>query len=277
VTQVPTEAMVLALARGAVRVLLLGRWTERAGPEAQAALANDLAAGLGLGDDRAVLLDLGDPDTLAERLYDLPGRDGVAPAAFAPVGGKRTVLRLALAHLRARSAAKPDAIALPDGAPYGAVTVAVDGCTLCLSCVSACPTRALRDAADKPSLSFVEDACIQCGLCRVTCPEKVVSLTPRYSFADSARTPVPLKEEDPFNCVRCGKPFGTKSSIEKIAARLASHPMFTGAALERIRMCDDCRVIDQFQEAQPMAYGTPRVTRTTDDDLRERAEGKASE
>lgn len=274
VTQVPAEAMMMALAYGAVRVSLLvppAKRHEMAGAEAQTALANALTEGLGLG-SRMHLIDEADPDAVADGLYALPRLDGVAPASFTPVGGKRTVMRLALGHLRARTAAKAEAIALPTGASYGAVAINVEGCTLCLSCVSACPTKALRDAPDKPSLSFVEDACIQCGLCRVTCPEKVVSLTPRYSFAEAARAPLLLKEEEPFHCVRCGKPFGAKSSIEKIAAKLASHPMFAGAALERIRMCDDCRVIDQFSAPQPMALGTVPVTRTTDDDLRERAE-----
>jgi len=41
-----------------------------------------------------------------------------------------------------------------------------DGCTLCLSCVSACPIGALSDDLDQPLLRFVEAACVQCGRCK---------------------------------------------------------------------------------------------------------------
>jgi hypothetical protein len=45
------------------------------------------------------------------------------------------------------------------------------------------------------------------------------------------------------------------------------------AAIDRIRMCDDCRVIVQFEATDnPFAAGPRPKTRTTDDYLRERAE-----
>jgi hypothetical protein len=46
--------------------------------------------------------------------------------------------------------------------------------------------------------------------------------------------------------VRCGKPFGTLKGIEAMIGKLAGHAMFQGAALERIKMCGDCRVIDIY-------------------------------
>jgi len=73
--------------------------------------------------------------------------------------------------------------------------------------------------------------------------------------------------------VRCGKPFGTRSSIERIVAQLAGkHPMFAeGRMAERIKMCDDCRVIDQFEAGDDPFRGPDRPKpRSTDDDLRER-------
>ena len=72
--------------------------------------------------------------------------DGAAkPATFAAVGNKREVMRLALRELHGAAPAPVDVIALPEGAPFGTVNVNVEGCTLCLSCVSACPTGALSD------------------------------------------------------------------------------------------------------------------------------------
>jgi hypothetical protein len=46
--------------------------------------------------------------------------------------------------------------------------------------------------------------------------------------------------------VRCGKPFGTLKGIETMIGRLAGHAMFQGPALERLKMCGDCRVVDMF-------------------------------
>ena len=57
-----------------------------------------------------------------------------------------------------------------------------------------------------------------------------------------------LHEEEPFECVACGKPFATRSVVERMVERLSSHRMFQGEALERLRMCEDCRVKDMFQE-----------------------------
>ena len=45
-------------------------------------------------------------------------------------------------------------------------------CTLCLSCVSACPEGALADNPDKPQLRFIEKNCVQCGLCATHLPRR---------------------------------------------------------------------------------------------------------
>ena len=55
-----------------------------------------------------------------------------------------------------------------------------------------------------------------------------------------------LNETQPYGCIRCGKPFGTLQAIEAMLGRLADHPMFQGEALERLKMCGDCRVIDLY-------------------------------
>jgi ferredoxin len=140
-------------------------------------------------------------------------------------------------------------------------------------CASACPTGALRDDPDRPALSFVEQACVQCGLCKATCPEKVITLKPEFDFRASASSARLLNEEVPFPCIRCGKPFGVKSAIERVAAKLEnSHWMYKGSPsrLDLIRMCEDCRVAQVSQEGFD-PYGAPdRSIRTTDDYRRER-------
>jgi ferredoxin len=279
VTQLGLDAILGAFAYGAERLLVLvppKRRDELAGLEAQFAYCEAALDGLGYGRRRLELVLDDDPDAVEARLFDLPDLGARMPAAeFLPMGGKRTLLRLALQELHRAAPAPQDYVPLPEGAPFGRVVVDVKGCTLCLACVGACPTGALVDNPERPQLAFIEDACVQCGLCRSTCPERVIALEPRLNFTDEARQPLVIKQEQPFECIRCGKPFGTRSSIEKIIEKLsAKHSMFMdSAAVERIRMCDDCRVIVQFEVTDnPLAAGPRPKTRTTDDYLREREE-----
>ncbi|BAI71360.1 4Fe-4S ferredoxin, iron-sulfur binding [Azospirillum sp. B510] len=277
VTQVGFDLFALALAYGCTHVRVLTgpeNEGETAGLASQVGLAEAAFSGLGYGSGRVAVIDAADPDAVADTLWALPA-DAVEAGMFLPMGSKRGVTMLALRHLHKVAPAPVEVLALPPGAPFGRVAVDVEGCTLCLACVGACPTGALLDNADKPMLSFAQDACVQCGLCRTTCPEKVISLVPEIDFRDRARGASVIKEEEPFCCVSCGKPFASRSSIEKIVTALAGkHPMFaTPEAANRIRMCEDCRVRDQFERVgEPFALGRPPVPRTTDDDLREREE-----
>jgi ferredoxin len=184
-------------------------------------------------------------------------------------------MRLALRELHRAAPAPVDVIALPQGAPFGKVELNVEGCTLCLSCVSACPTGALLDDPERPMLRFAEDACVQCGLCAATCPEKVITLMPQLDFRAATASARVLKQEEPFHCIRCDKPFGVKSTIERVAAKLEGrHWMFKGQArrLDVIKMCDSCRVAAVSEEDFD-PYGAPArpAPRTTEDYLRERA------
>ena len=123
-------------------------------------------------------------------------------------------------------------------------------------------------------MRFAEDACVQCGLCKATCPEKVISLTPRIAFRAASAGARVLKEEEPFHCIRCGKPFGVKSTIDRVAAKLeGKHWMFrdSPSRVDVIKMCENCRVAVVTEEGFD-PYGAPArpKTRTTDDYLRER-------
>ena len=100
-----------------------------------------------------------------------------------------------------------------------------------------------------------------------------MTLEPRLNFTESAKEETTLNEAEPFECVRCGKPFGVKQSIERIVEKLAGKSaMFSSQEqIDRIRMCEDCRVIVQFEEKDaPMRAGDRPLPRTTEDDLRER-------
>ena len=145
-------------------------------------------------------------------------------------------------------------------------------CTLCLSCVSLCPSGALGDNPDLPQLRFQEDACLQCGICATICPEDAITLEPRLDLSDAALSQRVLNEEEPFACIGCGTLFGSKSTIERITEKLTGHSMFSDPAkLQLIQMCDDCRVNAQFHsENNPFAGGERPRPRTTDDYLSKR-------
>ena len=138
------------------------------------------------------------------------------------------------------------AIALPAASPFGSIVVDTAKCTLCLSCVGACPASALQDNQTAPQLRFVEKNCVQCGLCAGTCPEKAITLQPRLLLAPERKQARVLNEAQPYACIRCAKPFGTLKGIEAMIGKLAGHAMFQGAALDRLKMCGDCRVIDIY-------------------------------
>jgi ferredoxin len=279
VTQIGPEAIVAAFAYGAANMRFLLRAKhlhDMAGLSQTIAMADAILSGLGFVGPRVSTIETDDPDTLGETLRGIePGATVQRPATFKTVGKRRDLLRFALTELHRAALAPTDVIALPEGAPIGAIDVNVDGCTLCLSCVSVCPTGALLDDPDRPALKFVEDACVQCGLCKSTCPEKVITLVPQIDFtAAAARTRI-IKEEEPALCIRCNKPFGVKSTIDKIAAKLEGrHWMFPAGnkRLDTVRMCADCRVITMNeQQFDPFAGVSERTPpRTTDDYLRER-------
>ena len=78
------------------------------------------------------------------------------------------------------------------------------------------------------------------------------------------------------DCIRCSKPFGVKSTIERVLAKLeGKHWMFKNSAqrLDVIKMCEDCRVVVMTEEQFDPYGAPPRPTvRTTEDYLREREE-----
>ncbi len=278
ITQIGLEAVAGAFAYGATAVRFLTRSKPRhdlTGLHRTVALAEPVLAGLGLAGPRVATIETDDPDALGAELRTIEAMDGVArPATFSAVGDKREVVRLALRELHGVAPAPVDVVALPEGAPFGTVEVNVEGCTLCLSCVSACPTGALSDNPDQPMLRFAEDACVQCGLCKTTCPEKVISLKPQIDFRAATAEKRVIKQEEPYLCISCGKPFGVKSSVERVIASLEGrHWMFKDSKkrLDVIRMCADCRVNAMAAENFDPFAGPQRPTvRTTEDYLRER-------
>lgn len=272
VTAIGHEVLAALLAAGARHVALLvdpKRRDELRGLTSEIALLEALTSALGHDAKRLHLWPEQDPDIVAAHLRELPRLDGIARSTFAVAGSKREIARLALAALHAESPKRPDSITLPRGAPYGRIDVKLDACTLCLACVGACPAGALAGHPERPELSFTEAACVQCGVCVATCPESAIRLDPRYDFTSTGLRPHTLKSEPPFTCIECGKPFGAKSSIDRVVQRLQGHAMFRNEAQQRlIQLCDTCRVTTlTLQGGDPLEVGRRPRIRTTDDYL----------
>ena len=256
-----------AIAYGASQVWVL--LSDEEAPEYRLALTEQMAvaqavlSGLGYTGIHFRLLEARDARDLAAldtALRAAPARGVTRPASFAAQAEKRATLELALDHLLAQAPAVADEIALPAaGSPFGSLLVDSQKCTLCLSCVGACPASALADNPEKPQLKFIEKNCVQCGLCASTCPEDAITLQPRLWLAEGGKARKAarvLNEAQPFACVSCGKPFGTLMAIENMISKLSGHAAFQGAAAERLKMCSDCRVIDM--------HSNPNEVRITD-------------
>jgi Fe-S-cluster-containing hydrogenase component 2 len=247
------DTWLACLAYGAEAVVLLT--CDRTPPQVietlqeQLATAQAILAGMGYPDGRLRLVNGDQPASALQALAALPaGQQRQAATFAAPPADKRGTLRLALHHLQAQAPVRKRLTSLPAGAPFGEVRVEAAACTLCMSCVSACPTHALQDGRGLPQLNFREWNCVQCGLCERTCPEDAITLVPRLLHdAEARERPRILHEEQPVCCVACGKPFTTRSMLDKVTRRLEGHWMFKDeAARRRLQMCEDCRVRDMF-------------------------------
>lgn len=247
------DLMLGAVALGASQVCILSTGSEPAAYhealEAQMRAADTIVAGLGLGEGRFRLIRQDDVTLLEQQVWSGPVPPALTPGTFNLSDVKRSTLDFVFDHLL-RCAARPvESIPLPAGAPYGTVQVDKQRCTMCLACVGACPESALLDAKDAPQLRFIERNCVQCGLCEKTCPEDAIALAPRLLLTADATRPVVLNEDKIVACVRCGKPFANQRIIDNMLGRLATHSMFSEpGALRRLQMCQDCRVINMFEQ-----------------------------
>ena len=253
---VGAEVWVTALSFGAQQVCLYDEpntpSVSREQLQAQLAIAQHLLSGMGYAADALVLSDT------------LPTTGGITQtikaATQAGLSNKRQQYFTALDHLYAQAPDPQDEIPLPDGAPFGRLQVDSEGCTLCMACVSLCPAQALSGGTDRPQLRFFAENCVQCGLCATACPEQVIQLEPVYITQREQRQQAQLlHEEAPFECIRCGKAFASQRMITNMLGKLQSHPMFQGErALQRLKMCEDCRVVDVVQDNEAM--GQPSLS-----------------
>jgi ferredoxin len=245
VASIGIDAMLAALAYGASQVAVLA--TDKVHPtyveatKRQMGYAQAIVSALGYAGTHFSLLERPDAAWTMQ-----PAAAVRLPATFNVSAEKRTTLDFALDHLFRNAAEKTETIPLAAGAPFGSITVDKSTCTLCKACIGACPESALIDATETPALRFIERNCVQCGLCADTCPEDAIALVPRLLLSKQAKEPVTLNEAEPFNCLRCGKAFGTRQMVENMLGKLGGHSMFAGG-VRRLQMCADCRVVDMME------------------------------
>ncbi|HTN67640.1 MAG TPA: 4Fe-4S binding protein, partial [Burkholderiaceae bacterium] len=221
--------------------------------EQQMASAQAILSGLGYAGTHVQLIRAANAAELETALHALqPGTVPAVRASFNVAVDKRDTLDFAIDHLLKFAPQPSDEIALPAGSLFGTVNLNKDACTLCMSCVGACPESALMDNTDLPQLRFVEKNCVQCGLCEKTCPENAITLTPRLLLTADVRKARVINEAVPYHCIRCQKPFGTLQMIDNMLAKLSLHSAFAGN-LERIKMCSDCRVIDMMENKKEVS------------------------
>ncbi|WP_070989854.1 4Fe-4S binding protein [Halofilum ochraceum] len=239
------DAWLAALAFGAGRVVLAMPGdtppSERAATADQMEVAQAVLAGLAIPAERLGIVDIGgDESALTGDAAPVIGE----PATFAGLGDKRARMRRAIEHLYRQTGATATVQALPAASPLGTIEVDQDACTLCMACVSVCPTQAVLGGGDEPKLKFREDRCVQCGMCETTCPEDAIVLQPRIDFAAQVEPEERvLNEEEMHQCPGCGKAFAPVKVIQRMEERLAQHWMFADeAARRRLWLCEDCRV-----------------------------------
>ncbi|MDR7480889.1 MAG: 4Fe-4S binding protein [Armatimonadota bacterium] len=202
---------------------------------------------------RAVLRRLGEPP---ERVTALPAgnrparRTGVsaAPGLAAAAGPRPSEGFLAPGSwarlfLHLASVSDPTAawhIAHPHS-PFGVVDVG-PGCTLCGSCVRACPTDALTLAHDAAGVAvvFAPALCVGCGRCVSACPEAGMLRLERVTDLARLRAgPATLAHSPHRRCAHCGAAFAAEAMVGRIAALLAD----VATADVVTRYCPDCRAV----------------------------------
>ncbi len=257
VASVGIDLWLAALAYGAANIAVL--MTGEEAPqyvdalEQQMASAQAILSGLGYAGTHIQLIRAANAAELETALHALQAATvPAARASFNVAADKRDTLDFAIDHLLKFAPQPREEIALPAGSLFGTVNLNKDACTLCMSCVGACPESALMDNTDLPQLRFVEKNCVQCGLCEKTCPENAITLTPRLLLTADARKARVINEAVPYHCIRCQKPFGTLQMIDNMLAKLSLHSAFAGN-LDRIKMCSDCRVVDMMENKKEVS------------------------
>ncbi|RDU64861.1 4Fe-4S binding protein [Helicobacter sp. MIT 14-3879] len=131
---------------------------------------------------------------------------------------------------------------------YTNLTINQDICTLCMSCVESCNTKALINSKDNFSLLLNPSICTACGYCVDNCPEKCIEMPLQgVELKENFFTYNTIAKDEPFKCVECGKVFASMKSIAKVKSMIA--PLFGNDNVRKrtLECCSDCKVKVMFK------------------------------
>ncbi|WP_101298270.1 hydrogenase iron-sulfur subunit [Halegenticoccus soli] len=265
------EAHVLhALAAGADGVALVGCGEAclHSGPDPKADLVDRLnvaTADLGLGERVAFFApESDDPDSFVEAISAFEA--GLDPSPV-PAGDHEATGGVdadepnppfnthdwALESVRALlERVEPERSVIRGLETFGRMEVS-EACNLTPTCSNLCPADAIRRTTDG-DLQFDHEDCVNCGLCESGCPETAItmesgldlSLLPENRDGDRWVT---VFEGEMLECARCGTPFTSRGSAEKIRDEVGD--LVEGIAPDADRSifeyCGQCRATLLFE------------------------------
>lgn len=134
---------------------------------------------------------------------------------------------------------------------FGRMSVS-DDCNLTPTCTTLCPTDAIsREDAD---LRYNHADCVNCGLCETGCPENAITME---SGLELSRLPEnrdgeeweTVFEGEMQECVRCGTPFTSVGSKEKVQEEVGDLVQGVAGDTEHsiFEYCDQCRAAMLFE------------------------------
>ena len=211
-------------------------------------LMNRTLDGYGYGQNLVSTIETDDPDVLASALKGFAsGAPSPNPASFLSSGAKRGLLepKVSARFMKPRRRlsrswrlvlVRPSAVSR--STPRNAHSA---------SLASACPANALSDNPERPSRASPKASACNAASAPQLC-RKGHHAQPRLDIEAWNAPRRIVKEEEPFHCVSCAKPFGVRSSIEpghrqaEPAAALDVQRSRKGNRLRLLMMCEDCRV-----------------------------------
>ena len=145
---------------------------------------------------------------------------------------------------------------------FGIMTVS-DACNLTPTCTNLCPADAIHRSSDG-NLLFNHERCVNCGLCEEGCPETAITMETGLDLSllpenregaridDDAPTELSradhpawmtVYEGEMLACARCGKPFTSVGSAEKVKGEVGDlvDGLAPDADASIFEYCGDCR------------------------------------